>query len=54
VKHEDPILECYRDGGERRGQLKELINKHRVDGFCLQETMKTDFTLSELRRLVDG
>jgi hypothetical protein len=40
--------------GERRGQLKELINKHRVDGFCLQETMKTDFTLSELRRLVDG
>jgi exonuclease III len=54
VKNEDPILECQRAGKKRRGQLKELINKHRVDVFYLQETMKIEFTLSELRNLVDG
>jgi exonuclease III len=39
-------------GGEK-GQLKELINKHRVDVFCLQETMKTKFTLPEHTKLDD-
>jgi hypothetical protein len=30
-------------GGEkRRGQLKDLLNKNRVDVFCLQETMKRE------------
>jgi mRNA deadenylase 3'-5' endonuclease subunit Ccr4 len=38
--------------GERRGQLKEFINKYRVDIFCLQETMKREFSISELRGLV--
>jgi hypothetical protein len=41
-------------GGHRRGQLKVLINKHRVVFFCLQETMKKEFSVSKLRKLVDG
>jgi hypothetical protein len=39
-------------GGKRRGQLKELIDKNRVDIFCLHETMKREFSISELRCLV--
>jgi exonuclease III len=34
---------------KRRGQLKELIDKNRVDIFCLHETMKREFSISELR-----
>lgn len=40
-------------GGEgRRGQLKELIAKHRVDVICLQETIKKEFSVKELRDMV--
>jgi exonuclease III len=37
-------------GKKRRGQLKELIDKYRVDIFCIQETMKKEFTIGELRK----
>jgi exonuclease III len=40
-------------GGGRRRQLKELIYKYRIDVICLQETMKTHFSVIELRNL-DG
>jgi exonuclease III len=52
--HESSLLEY--EGLERRekrrGQLKELIDKNRVDILCLQETMKREFSISELRGLV--
>jgi exonuclease III len=38
----------------RRKQLKELMNKHRVDIICLSETMKEQFALPELWRLAGG
>jgi exonuclease III len=41
-------------GKNRRSQLKELINKYRVDVFSLQEAMKTKFSICELSKLVDG
>jgi exonuclease III len=32
-------------GGKGRiRQLRELVNKHRVEVLCLQETMKKEFT----------
>lgn len=37
---------------KRRGQLKELIDKNRVDILYLQETMKREVSISELRGLV--
>jgi exonuclease III len=41
-------------GKGRRRQLRELVSKHRVDVLCLQETMKVEFTNTELRNLVGG
>jgi hypothetical protein len=41
-------------GKNRRGQLKELISKHRVDILNIQDTMKRGFTFNELSRLVGG
>jgi exonuclease III len=41
-------------GKNRRGKLKVLISKHRVDGLCIQETMEKDFTFNQLSRLVGG
>ena len=35
----------------RRKQLKELMAKHRVDVICLQETIKQDFSIQELKAL---
>jgi hypothetical protein len=53
--HESALLECKWFGGKKgRVQLKELISKHRVNVFCLQETMNKEFALSELRNLVGG
>jgi hypothetical protein len=41
--HESTLLECEGFGGKkRRGQLKELIDKNRVDILYLQETMKIE------------
>jgi exonuclease III len=42
-------------GLEEKGrirQLKELISKHRADIICLQETMKTNYSISEQKNLV--
>jgi exonuclease III len=51
--HESTLLECEGFGGKkRRGQLKELIDKNRVDILYLQETMKREVSISELRGLV--
>jgi hypothetical protein len=41
-------------GRKRKGQLKELISKHKVVVFYLWETMEREFALSELRNLVGG
>jgi exonuclease III len=38
----------------RRKQLKDLMSKYRVDVICLHETIKEQFTLSELKGLVGG
>jgi hypothetical protein len=51
--HESILVECERFGAEkRRGQLKKMIDKNRVDIFYLLETMKRKFSMSELRGLV--
>jgi hypothetical protein len=52
--HESILVECERFGGaeKRRGQLKKMIDKNRVDIFYLLETMKRKFSMSELRGLV--
>jgi endonuclease/exonuclease/phosphatase family metal-dependent hydrolase len=55
IKNEDFVLEHKGLGGKgRRKQLKDLMSKYRVDIICLQETMKEQFTLSELRGLAGG
>jgi exonuclease III len=42
-------------GGKGRSrQLKEMVDKNRVEILCLQETMKEHFTIAELRELVSG
>jgi exonuclease III len=41
-------------GKGRRRQLREMIFKQRIDVICLQETMKTHFSLANLRNLVGG
>jgi exonuclease III len=41
-------------GKGRRRQLREMIFKQRIDMICLQETMKTHFSLANLRNLVGG
>jgi exonuclease III len=38
----------------RRTLLKEFLRKHRIDIVCLQETIKKDFTDTELRSLEVG
>jgi exonuclease III len=38
----------------RRDQLREIIQKHRVEVICLQETIKADFTQGELASLSEG
>jgi exonuclease III len=42
------------DGKGRRRQLKEMVDINRVDIICLQETMKENFTVAELRGLASG
>jgi exonuclease III len=37
-----------------RRQLKEMVDKNRVDIIYLQETMKENFTIAELRGLASG
>jgi exonuclease III len=41
-------------GKGRRRQLKEMVTMHRVDIMCLQETMKEQFTVVDLKGLVSG
>jgi exonuclease III len=41
-------------GKGRRRQLKERVDINRVDIICLQETMKENFTIAELRGLASG
>ena len=38
----------------RRMLLRELLCKHRIDIICLQETIKQDFTDSELESMEVG
>jgi exonuclease III len=38
----------------RRTQLKEYIQKEKIDAIFLQETMRQDFTDQELMNLVNG
>jgi exonuclease III len=38
----------------RQKQLKDLINFHRVDAVCLQETIKANFSVGELNYLSAG
>ena len=38
----------------RRTLLRDLIRKHRIDVICLQETIKQDFTDSELQGIEVG
>jgi hypothetical protein len=38
----------------RRMQLKDYIQKEKIDAIFLQETMCQDFTDQELRNLVNG
>ena len=35
----------------RKKQLMELMDKHRVDGVCLEETIKSSFSDKELAEL---
>lgn len=35
----------------RRGQLREIVLKHKIDVICLQETIKREHTIAELREL---
>jgi exonuclease III len=37
----------------RRKQVKEFIEEHKLEVVGLQETIKDDFTVSELRELSD-
>jgi exonuclease III len=39
-------------GGKERRQLRKMIFKQRIDVICLQEIMKTHFSLANLRNLV--
>jgi exonuclease III len=41
-------------GASRRKQLRELMQEHTIDVLCLLETIKADFSLSELRSLEEG
>jgi hypothetical protein len=41
-------------GKGRRRQLREMIFKQRIDVIYLQETMKTHFSLANLRNLIGG
>lgn len=38
----------------RRKQLKELMSQHKVDVICLQETIKENYTIGELKALEEG
>jgi exonuclease III len=38
----------------RRNQLRELRKTHRVDAICLQETIKSDFSIWDLNSLSEG
>jgi exonuclease III len=42
------------EGKGRSRQLKEMVDKSRVNIICLRETMKEHFTIAELRELVSG
>ena len=41
-------------GAGRRKQLSDLMKDCKVDIMCLQETIKLDFTQTELRNLGEG
>jgi exonuclease III len=42
------------DAEGRRRQLSELRLSHRVEIICLQETIKSDFSLGDLSALSEG